>query len=89
MLILVLAAVNRSVLLARLGGDRPAVGRPAMRRLAGFVLVEAILALAIARHRRRDERHARRPVTSQHSGLHDPLSFAALEGRADEAARER
>ena len=46
-LILGLAAVSRSVLLARLGGDGPTVARPAMRRLAGLVLVEAILALVI------------------------------------------
>src|SRR6266705_1721961 len=39
--------VNRSVLLARLGGDGATVGRPAMRRLSGFVVAEACLALAI------------------------------------------
>ena len=86
-LILVLAAVNRSVLLARLGGDGPAVGRPAMRRLAGFVLLEAILALAIVAI------VAAMSVTPP--ARHEPalwpftirLSFAALEGRADEAAR--
>ena len=46
-LALLLALVNRSVLLARLGGDGATVGRPAMRRLSGFVVVEACLALAI------------------------------------------
>ena len=46
-LVLLLAAVNRSVLLARLAGDGPTVGRPAMQRLAAFVTVEAGLALAI------------------------------------------
>jgi putative copper resistance protein D len=82
-----LAAVNRSVLLARLGGDGPTVGRPAMRRLSGFVLAEALLALAIlaivaalnvtppARHEA-----AVWPFTFR-------LSFAALEGRAAEATR--
>src|SRR5213076_1076152 len=38
--ILALAAVNRSVHLPRLSGDGATVGRPAMRRLARFVLVE-------------------------------------------------
>jgi putative copper export protein/mono/diheme cytochrome c family protein/peroxiredoxin len=47
MLVLLLAAVNRSVLLARLSGDGPTVGRPAMRRLSGFVVAEGLLALAI------------------------------------------
>ncbi|PYM77313.1 MAG: hypothetical protein DME03_05505 [Candidatus Rokuibacteriota bacterium] len=46
-LALLLAMVNRSVLLARLGGDGATVGRPAMRRLSGFVVAEACLALAI------------------------------------------
>ena len=45
--LVLLAAVNRSVLLARLAGDGPTVGRPAMQRLAAFVTVEAGLALAI------------------------------------------
>ncbi len=45
--ILALAAVNRSVHLPRLSGDGATVGRPAMRRLARFVLVEGALALAI------------------------------------------
>ena len=82
-----LAGVNRSVLLARLGGDGPTVGRPAMRRLAGFVLVEAILALAIL------VIVAAMNVTPP--ARHEPplwpftirLSFAALEGRAAEATR--
>jgi putative copper export protein/mono/diheme cytochrome c family protein/peroxiredoxin len=86
-LALALAALNRSVLLARLGGDGPTVGRPAMRRLAGFVLVEAVLALAIL------VIVAAMNVTPP--ARHEPpvwpftfrLSFAALEGRADEATR--
>lgn len=45
--VLAVAATNRSVLLARLAGDGPTVGRPAMHRLSGFVVVEAALALAI------------------------------------------
>src|SRR5205807_305380 len=43
-LILGLAAVNRFVLLARLGGDGPAVGRPAMR---AWRLPLAMVALAL------------------------------------------
>jgi putative copper export protein/mono/diheme cytochrome c family protein/peroxiredoxin len=86
-LALAFAALNRSVLLARLGGDGPTVGRPAMRRLAGFVLVEAVLALAIL------VIVAAMNVTPP--ARHEPpvwpftfrLSFAALEGRADEATR--
>jgi putative copper resistance protein D len=46
-LVLGLATVNRSVLLSRLAGDGPSVGRPAMRRLSAFVAGEAGLALAI------------------------------------------
>ena len=46
-LVLLIAAVNRQVLLARLAGDGPTVGRPAMRRLAGYVAAEAGLGLAI------------------------------------------
>ena len=45
--ILALASLNRSVHLPRLSGDGPTVGRPAMRRLARFVIVEAALALAV------------------------------------------
>lgn len=41
------AAVNRWRLLPALGGDGPSVGRPAMRRLAALLAVEAGLALAI------------------------------------------
>ena len=86
-LIVALAGVNRSVLLARLGGDGPTVGRPAMRRLAGFVAVEAILALGIL------ALVAAMSVTPP--ARHEPplwpftirLSFAALEGRTDEAVR--
>ena len=86
-LIVALAAVNCSVLLARLGGDGPSVGRPAMRRLAGFVAVEAILALGIL------ALVAAMSVTPP--ARHEPplwpftirLSFAALEGRTDEAVR--
>jgi len=86
-LALVVAALNRSVLLARLGGDGPTVGRPAMRRLSGFVLVEAVLALTIL------VIVATMNVTPP--ARHEPpvwpwsfrLSFAALEGRAEEATR--
>jgi len=86
-LALAIAALNRSVLLARLGGDGPTVGRPAMRRLSGFVLVEAALALAIL------VIVAAMNVTPP--ARHEPpvwpftfrLSFAALEGRAEEATR--
>jgi putative copper export protein/mono/diheme cytochrome c family protein len=86
-LALVFAALNRSVLLARLGGDGPTVGRPAMRRLSGFVLVEAVLALAIF------VIVATMNVTPP--ARHEPpvwpwsfrLSFAALEGRAEETTR--
>lgn len=41
------AAVNRWRLLPALGGDGPSVGRPAMRRLAALLAVEAGLALAV------------------------------------------
>jgi putative copper resistance protein D len=82
-----LAALNRSVLLPRLGGDGPTVGRPAMRRLAGFVAVEAGLALAIlvivaAMNVTPPARHEAPgwPFTMR-------LSFAALEGREDGATR--
>jgi putative copper resistance protein D len=86
-LILVLAALNRSVLLGRLGGDGPTIGRPAMRRLAGFVLVEAILALAILAI------VAAMSVTppAQHEPPFWPFSFrlslSALDGRSVETAR--
>jgi putative copper resistance protein D len=81
------AALNRSVLLARLGGDGPTVGRPAMRRLSAFVAVEAALALLIlvivaAMNVTPPARHEAPvwPFTIR-------LSFAALEGRAAEATR--
>jgi len=45
--ILALAWVNRRRHLPRLGGDGATVGRPAMRRLAGFVGWEAALALLL------------------------------------------
>jgi len=45
--VLTLAAVNRSVHLPSLSGDGATVGRPAMRRLARFVVAEGALALAI------------------------------------------
>ena len=87
LLALVFAALNRSVLLARLGGDGPTVGRPAMRRLSGFVVVEAALALGIlivvaAMNVTPPARHEPPvwPFTIR-------LSFAALEGRADETMR--
>jgi putative copper resistance protein D len=86
-LALSLAGLNRSVLLARLGGDGPTVGRPAMRRLSGFVVAEGILALAIlvivavmnvtppARHEAPVW-----PFTIR-------LSLVAIEGQATEATR--
>lgn len=45
--VLALAAWNRRSLLPRLGGDGPSVGRPAMRRLAAFVTVEAVVGAAL------------------------------------------
>ncbi len=45
--VLALAAWNRGSLLPRLGGDGTTVGRPAMRSLAGFVAVEAIVGAAL------------------------------------------
>ena len=45
--VLALAAWNRQSLLPRLGGDGATVGRPAMRSLAGFVAIEAILGMAL------------------------------------------
>jgi putative copper resistance protein D len=45
--VLGLAAWNRRSLLPRLGGDGATVGRPAMRRLAGFVAVEAFVGAAL------------------------------------------
>ena len=45
--VLALAAWNRRSLLPRLGGDGVMVGRPAMRRLAGFVAIEAIVGAAL------------------------------------------
>jgi putative copper export protein/mono/diheme cytochrome c family protein/peroxiredoxin len=45
--VLALAAWNRRSLLPRLGGDGATVGRPAMRSLAGFVAVEAIVGAAL------------------------------------------
>jgi putative copper export protein/mono/diheme cytochrome c family protein/peroxiredoxin len=86
-LILVLAALNRTVLLGRLGGDGPTIGRPAMRRLGGFVLVEATLAVAIIAI------VAVMSVTppARHQPPFWPFSFrlslAALEGRSLEATR--
>ena len=44
---LALAAVNRAVHLGRLAGDGPTVGRPAMRRLATFLVGEGLIALAV------------------------------------------
>ena len=86
-LALVFAALNRSVLLARVAGDGPTVGRPAMRRLSSFVLVEAVLALGIlivvaAMNVTPPARHES-PVWP----FAIRLSFTALEGRADEATR--
>jgi len=81
------ASLNRSVLLARLGGDGPTVGRPAMRRLAQFVALEAGLALAIlvivaAMNVTPPARHEAPvwPFTIR-------LSLSALEGRAADATR--
>lgn len=45
--ILILAAINRRFLLPALSGDAATVGRPAMRRLAGFMAGEGALALAV------------------------------------------
>jgi len=45
--VLAAAAIGRRGLLPRLGGDAASLGRPAMRRLAGSVAVEAAGALAI------------------------------------------
>ena len=45
--ILALAAVNRRRLVPALSGPADTVGRPAMQRLATFVSIEAVLALAI------------------------------------------
>ena len=86
-LALVFAALNRSVLLPRLGGDGPTMGRPAMRRLSGFVVVEAVLALGILIV------VAAMSVTPP--ARHEPplwpfairLSLVALQGRADEMTR--
>ena len=45
--VLALAGWNRASLLPRLGGDGATVGRPAIRSLAGFVAVEAIVGAAL------------------------------------------
>src|SRR5712692_4223674 len=45
--ILALAVVNRRRLLPALAGDAVTAGRPALRTLAGFVTIEAVLALAL------------------------------------------
>lgn len=45
--VLALAAWNRRSLLPRLGGDGATVGRPAMRSLARFVAVEAVVGAAL------------------------------------------
>lgn len=45
--ILLLGWLNRRVLLPRLSGDAPTVGRPAMRELSRFVGVEAALAMVV------------------------------------------
>jgi putative copper resistance protein D len=47
LLAMALAAVSRLVFLARLPGDGPTVGRPAMRRLARLVGLEGAIGLAI------------------------------------------
>src|SRR5262249_56070512 len=81
------AGLTRAVPRARLGGGGPPVGRPAMRRLSGFVLVEVVLALAIL------VIVAAMNVTPP--ARHEPpawpfafrLSLPALEGRAAEATR--
>lgn len=86
-LVLLLATLNRSVLLARLAGDGPTVGRPAMRRLSGFVGAEGLLALAILGI------VAALGVTppARHEAAVWPfgirLSIAALEGTTGEATR--
>jgi putative copper resistance protein D len=86
-LVLLLAALNRSVLLARLAGDGPTVGRPAMRRLSGFVGAEGLLSLAILGI------VAALGITppARHEAAVWPfgirLSIAALEGTTGEATR--
>ena len=45
--VLALAGWNRQSLLPRLSGEGSTIGRPAMRRLAGFVAVEAVVGLAL------------------------------------------
>jgi putative copper resistance protein D len=45
--VLCLAGWNRQSLLPRLSGEGATVGRPAMRRLAGFVAVEAVVGSAL------------------------------------------
>ena len=84
---LALAALNRAVHLPRLSGDGLTVGRPAMRRLAEFVVGEGVLALGIL--------GAVAAMGATPPALHDapvwPFSFrlttAALEGAPDAATR--
>ena len=45
--VLALAGWNRQSLLPRLSGDGSTMGRPAMRRLAGFVAIETVVGLAL------------------------------------------
>jgi copper resistance protein D len=45
--VLALAGWNRQNLLPRLSGEGSTIGRPAMRRLAGFVAVEAVVGVAL------------------------------------------
>ena len=84
---LALAAVNRAVHLGRLAGDGPTVGRPAMRRLATFLVGEGLIALVVLAI------VATMTVTppARHEAPTWPfsvrLSFAALEGAPAASAR--
>src|SRR5206468_722449 len=85
--VLTLAAVNRSVHLPSLSGDGATVGRPAMRRLARFVVAEGALALAILA--------VVGAMVVTPPARHEPpewpfsfrLSLVALEGAPDAATR--
>ena len=82
-----LAGVNRAVHLPRLSDDGPTVGRPAMRRLAQFIVGEGVLALGIM--------GAVAAMGATPPALHDapawPFSFrlttTALEGAPEAATR--
>jgi len=82
-----LAGLNRAVHLPRLSGSGPTVGRPAMCRLAQFVVGEAVLALGIL--------GAVAAMSTTPPALHDapvwPFAFrlttVALDGAPDAATR--